>query len=89
MENTITISEIKRRGMAAITDHLRLGPTHVVKRNKRAAVILSEDEYQRLVAQHAPQLPGMTALEWLIAQPSTGSRSRAAIDADLQAERSW
>ena len=37
MENTLTISEIKRRGMSAISDHLRAGPTHIVKRNKMAA----------------------------------------------------
>lgn len=89
MDNTITISEIKRRGMAAITDQLRRGPVHIVKRNKRAAIILSEEAYQRLANPQALPLPGMTALQWLMDQSSTGNNSRATIDAELQAERSW
>ncbi|MBK9608594.1 MAG: hypothetical protein IPO58_19950 [Betaproteobacteria bacterium] len=48
MDNTLTIAEIKRRGMAAIDEGLRHGPVHIVKRNKLAAVVLSEDDYQRL-----------------------------------------
>ncbi len=32
--NTVTIAEIKRRGMAAIEDGLRRGPLHIVKRNQ-------------------------------------------------------
>jgi hypothetical protein len=31
--------------MAAIEEGLRHGPLHIVKRNKPAAVVLSEDEY--------------------------------------------
>ena len=45
MNNTVTVAEIKRRGMAAIEDGLRRGPLHIVKRKKPAAVVLSEDEY--------------------------------------------
>jgi PHD/YefM family antitoxin component YafN of YafNO toxin-antitoxin module len=89
MENTLTISEIKRRGMSAISDHLRAGPTHIVKRNKMAAVILSVEEYQRLLQKDAAQIPGMTALQWLISQPSNAQRSKADIDADLASERAW
>jgi len=89
VENTLTISEIKRRGMAAINDRLRSGPAHILKRNKMAAVILSEGEYQRLLNKNSQSLPGMSALEWLVAQPNTGERSKAAIDADLQSERAW
>ena len=50
--NTLTVSELKRRGMAAIEDGLRSGPVHIVKRNKPAAVVLTEAEYQRLA--HGP-----------------------------------
>ncbi len=89
MQNTLTISEIKRRGMAAINDRLRSGPAHILKRNKMAAVILSEVEYQRLLDKSSQSVPGMSALEWLVAQPNTGERSKAAIDADLQSERAW
>ncbi len=88
-QNTLTIAEIKRRGMAAIDECLRRGPAHIIKRNKMAAVILSEDEYQRLTKQQSSNSPGMTAVQWLLAQPSVGQRSKAAIDADLKTERAW
>lgn len=89
MENTLTISEIKSRGMAAITDRLQHGPLHIVKRNKKAAVILSEAQYQRLLGKDATLIPGMTALDWLLAQAPLKKRSKAAVDADMQEERSW
>lgn len=31
----------------------------------------------------------LNAIQWLLAQPATGKRSKAQIDADLQAERAW
>lgn len=46
--NTLTAAELKRRGMVAIEDGLRHGPLHIVKRNRPAAVVLTEEEYQRL-----------------------------------------
>jgi len=49
MNNTVTVAEIKRRGMAAIEEGLRRGPVHILKRNKPAAVVLSEEESQRLL----------------------------------------
>jgi len=88
-QNTLTISEIKRRGMSAIDDCLRHGPAHIVKRNKMTAVILSEAEYQRLTKQATGDVPGMSAMEWLIALPARGQRSKASIDAELQNERAW
>ena len=87
MDNTVTIAEIKRRGMAAIEDGLRRGPLHIVKRNQRAAVVLSEDEYQQLTS--ARRVPGLSAAEWLLAQPLAGQRDKADIDAQLHAERGW
>lgn len=89
MENTLTISEIKRGGMSAINDRLKLGPARIMKRNKRAAVILSEAQYQQLINKAVVQLPGMSAMQWLSVQLTTGLRSKAAIDADLQIERAW
>ncbi len=89
MESSLTISEIKRRGMAVINDRLRLGPAHIMKRNKQAAVILSEAQYQQLLGKDAAQMPGITAMQWLIAQSPVRQRSKAAIDADLQNERAW
>ena len=91
MPNTLTVAELKRRGMAAIEEGLRHGPVHIVKRNKPAAVVLSEDAYARLTqaATGASALPGVTAIEWLLAQPSRGRRSKAEIDAALDEERAW
>lgn len=89
MENTLTAAELKRRGMAAIESGLRKGPVHIYKRNRRAAVVLSEADYQQLLAAKDKAIPGMTALEWLQAHPSEGSRSKRDIDQQLRDERSW
>lgn len=89
MNNILTVAELKRRGMAAIEDGLRHGPLHIVKRNKLAAVVLSEDEYQRLAQGKATVSVGMTAVQWLLAQPTVGNRSKASIASALKAERSW
>ncbi len=88
--NTLSATELKRRGMAVIEDGLRHGPLHIVKRNKPAAVVLTEKEYQR-PTHGAPASPegGMTALQWLLSKPPTGKRSKAQIDADLRAGRDW
>ena len=88
MNNTVTVSEIKRRGMAAIEEGLRRGPLHIVKRNKPAAVVLSEDEYLRLVNGKSAQT-GLTSVQWLLGQPAASKRSKADIDASLNAERAW
>ena len=87
MNNTVTTSEIKRRGMAAIEEGLSRGPLHILKRNRPAAVVLSESEYQRLLHGRTATPSGMSAVQWLLSQPATGSRSKAEIDADVQAER--
>ena len=87
--NTLTVAELKRRGMAAIEDGLRRGPVHIVKRNRPAAVVLSEDDYQRLAHGKAAAPNGLTAMQWLLSQPPAGKRSKAKIDADLKAERDW
>lgn len=89
MVNTLPAAEIKRRGLAAIEEGLRYGPVHILKRNKPTAVVLSEEDYQRLVGGHPPTRPGMTALQWLLAQPITGTRDKADIDAALADERTW
>lgn len=87
MNNTVTTSEIKRRGMAAIEEGLSRGPLHILKRNRPAAVVLSEEAYQRLLLGRAPTPAGMSAMQWLLSQPTTGTRGKAEIDADVQAER--
>ena len=87
--NTLTVAELKRRGMAAIEEGLRRGPVHIVKRNRPAAVVLSEDDYQRLAQGKAAAPSGLTAMQWLLSRPASGRRSKAKIDADLKAERNW
>lgn len=87
--NTLTAAELKRRGMAAIEDGLRRGPLHIVKRNRPAAVVLSEDDYQRLTHGEAAAPDGLSAVQWLLSQPAAGRRSKAKIDTDLKAERNW
>lgn len=89
MHNNVTVAEIKRRGMAAIEEGLRRGPVHIIKRNKSAAVVLSEAEYLRLTGKGPSVVPGMTALQWLLTQPSAGTRQKDDIDATLAEERAW
>lgn len=88
MNNTVTAAEIKRRGMAAIEEGLQYGPVRIFKRNRPAAVVLSEEEYQRLLGKQ-PRARGMTALQWLLSQPAAGMRDKADIDASLAEERAW
>ncbi len=90
-QNTVSVAEIKRRGMSAIDDGLLRGPVHIIKRNKMAAVVLSEDDYQRLTSQQPLAPSGMTAIQWLLAHSMTTApkRSKDEIDAALQAERAW
>ena len=87
--NTLTISELKRRGMAAIEDGLRSGPVHIVKRNKPAAVVLTETDYQRLAHGRVSAPSGLTAVQWLLNQRTAGRRSTAQIDDALKTERDW
>lgn len=89
MDNILTAAELKRRGMAAIEEGLQKGPVHIVKRNRPAAVVLTEAEYQRLAGGRAAAAEGMTAVQWLLAHPGKGGRSKAQIDAGLRDERNW
>lgn len=89
MTSTVTVGELKRRGMAAIEEGLRRGPVRIIKRNKSAAVVLSEEEYLRLTGGKPPVQPRMTAVQWLLSLPATGARSKADIDAALAEERNW
>lgn len=89
MHNTVTVAEIKRRGMAAIEEGLRKGPVRIIKRNKPAAVVLSEAEYQRLTGERPQGGQKLTALQWLLTHPSIGSRDKSDIDTALTKERDW
>jgi hypothetical protein len=89
--NVLRSAELKRRGIAAVEEALRAGPVHLLKRNRPAAVVLSEADYNRLRRQaDRPAAAGSSCLEWLLnLPPATEGRSKAAIDAELQHERDW
>lgn len=89
MDNVLTVAELKRRGMAAIEEGLQRGPLRILKRNRLAAVVLSEDEYRRLTGEQSGAVPGLSAVQWLLTQPATGERSKADLDARLAGERDW
>ncbi|WP_175821462.1 type II toxin-antitoxin system Phd/YefM family antitoxin [Burkholderia sp. BCC0419] len=88
MNNTLTVAELKRRGMAAIEEGLQHGPIHIMKRNRATAVVLSEEEYQRLTGGRSAAA-GMTAVQWLLSQTGTGTRDKVEIDTALAEERDW
>jgi hypothetical protein len=86
--NKLTAAEIKRRGMTAIEERLRLGPVHLVKRNKPAAVVLTEEQYAQLTRNRAGgAVVGLSAIQWLLLQPPVGRKPKARIDRELRAER--
>ena len=86
--NTLTAAELKRRGMAAIEERLRRGPVHLLKRNKAAAVVLTEEQYEQLAqGGHDVVVPGMSAIQWLLSQPVIGTKSRRRLDRELRSER--
>ncbi len=49
--NTIPAQEIKRRGIAAVDELITKGDVHVIRNNRPAYVVLSEERYQELVAE--------------------------------------
>jgi PHD/YefM family antitoxin component YafN of YafNO toxin-antitoxin module len=51
--NSIPAQEIKRRGISAVDEALRLGPVHVVKNNRPQYVVLTEERYQELLQDQA------------------------------------
>jgi hypothetical protein len=89
MQNTLTVAELKRRGAAAIEDGLKRGPIRIMKHNKSAGVVLSEREYERLLASQGRRVPGLTAMEWLLAHSSPGRRGKRDLDRRLRDERNW
>jgi len=88
MQNTITVAEIKRRGMAAIEEGLEHGPLHIVKRNRASAVVLSEAEFARLTRGQSHHPQGLSAVQWLLAHAGEGERRKADVDATLRGGRS-
>ena len=90
--NTLSATDIHRRGMAAIMESLKRGPVHIVENDRPTAVVLTEEEYARLLGAKAGQ-PGRSeepmqsdALRYLLELPP-GNRSVEAVRADIEQER--
>jgi PHD/YefM family antitoxin component YafN of YafNO toxin-antitoxin module len=64
--NSISIADIKRGGMDALSAALHRGPAAIMKRNRVAAVVLTPEAYERLT--QAAERPGVApnALDWLL-----------------------
>jgi len=85
--NALTAQELKRRGVAAVEELLGNGPVHVIKRNRPAFVVLSEEEYARLSSGYGePAAEGWTVSD-LFRQPAWGTKTKEELDARLQEER--
>ena len=49
--NTISATEIKRRGITAVDEALTRGPVHIIKNNKPQYVIMAEKHYEELISE--------------------------------------
>lgn len=85
--NSLSAAELKRRGMAAVEEALKRGPIHLMKRNRRAAVVLSEADYEQLTERRGGKAVGLSAIQWLLSSPSRGRKSKVQLDAALRTER--
>ncbi len=83
---TLPAQEIKRRGLAALEELLPHGPVHILKHNRPACVVLSEEDYARLSIGPAGKDVG-SAWDALLAPPGRGAESREAVDARIKGER--
>lgn len=90
--NTLTIEQIKRRGIAAVEDALRHGPVHLVKRNRPAAVMMTETEFTRLTALDKPKAGPRkrTSMEIFLSDDPGGNLDAAGLARRINEERnSW
>ena len=77
--NTIPAQEIKQRGISAVDDLLKEGPVHVIKNNRPLYVVMSQEDYARLIERRG--------LWELLDRPARAIRNKKDIDAQLRAER--
>jgi PHD/YefM family antitoxin component YafN of YafNO toxin-antitoxin module len=82
--NTITIASIKSGGMNALNAALLNGPATIMKRNRAAAVVLTQQAYEALLHKANPQQPSASALDWLLQAPPRAGQGLAA---DAMAQR--
>lgn len=84
--NTLPSAEIRRRGLAALEESLKQGPVHILKRNRPAAVVLSEEEYQRLCGRVVEAPSPDSAIAYLLALPA-GDQQPEVLTARTEQER--
>ena len=86
--NTIAANELKRCGITALEKLITKGPVHVIKRNKPVCVVLTEDEYERLIhsAKGKPPARQLSVME-CFSLPPLGEEGKAALDKRLSSER--
>ncbi len=82
--HTLSALEVKRRGVAALEEALKQGPVHIIKNNRPACVVLSEEEYANLLKQ---QLHTTSLWELLDNRPWKTTRTKKDIDKQIHSER--
>jgi len=82
---TISASEIKRRGIGVVEVYLPNGPVHIIKNNQLAYVVMYEDTYQELKLKAVAR--EKLTLTSLLKKPATGKLSREALDKRIKQER--
>ena len=90
--NILTDEQIKRRGIAAVEEALRHGPVHLVRRNRPAAVAMTEAEFIRLTALDKPMaVPNKrTSMEILLSDDPGGNLGAEGLARRINEERgSW
>lgn len=52
--NTISSSEIKRRGIRAVDELMKNGPVHIIRNNIPDYVVLTEESYKMIIWTTVP-----------------------------------
>ena len=84
--NTISASEIKRRGISAVDELLGKGPVYVIKNKHQRYVVLTEETYQELIAAKAAKASTRTVLEMMLEKAAPGRHTREEVDAWLHTD---
>jgi hypothetical protein len=86
--NTIAANELKRHGINAVEQLIAKGPVHIIKRNRPVCVMLSEDDYRRLlIAAGGEQSSRQLSVREWFSLPSLGNAEKGELDDLLSLER--
>jgi hypothetical protein len=83
---TLSASELKRRGIAAVEELIDQGPVYILKNSRTACVAISEKDFARLTTGGVHKA-ALSAWEILLAPAGNGKTSRRKVDARVKAER--